>query len=190
MKQLIERRTELERKFKAKQQELDDVKRQIEEINNTDFLDMTFEMYVQKSALQEYHYYQSDQLHKRMNEVRFHSLNGDLIKVIASHIRQQADNCPIVSDAFAEFECNPGNEVSKEVYNHAFNEKVDELHAESINALGEYFSIVGKETERLFEIELAGNLPASITTVEIATNAESVSKGIPYNYANRKSTRK
>lgn len=190
MKQIIEKRTELERKFKAKQQELDNVLQQIAEINNTDFLEMTFDMYVKKSALQDYHHNQSDQLQKRVNEVRFNNLNGNMIKIITSHIRQQADDCPTVSNAFSEFERSPNDRVLKEVYYSAFNEKVDELHTESINMLGEYFSIVGKETEQVFKNELKRELPAAITVVEIETNAESVSKGVPYDYANRKSTRK
>ena len=145
MKQLIEQRTAYERKFKAKQLELDSVKQQIEEIDNTDFLDMTFDMYVKKSALQDYHYNQYDQLNKRMNTVRFDSLNGDLIKNITSHIRQQADVCPFVSSHFEGYENNPNNKGLEEAYHEAFNEKVDELHTEAVNGLSEYFAIVGEK---------------------------------------------
>ena len=189
MKQLIEQRTVQDRKFKDKRQELDGIKQQINEINNTDLFDMTFEMYVKKSALHEYHYNQSDQLQKRMNEVRLDRLNGDLKKNIINYIRQQADDCSTVLSKFEEFESNPRTEWLEEEYRKAFDNEVDKLHGEAIELLGEYFGIVGKESERIFRVEFGRELPAPITRGDIGTNVESEQKGIPYDYARRTSRR-
>lgn len=190
MNRLIEQRTDKERNIKNKLKELNEIKNTIEEINNTHFLEMTFDKYKNKTLLDEYYHNQYLKLSEYINGVRFNQLDGNLIESLIKHFREQADNCIHVMESFKEFESNPDSKELENSYRETFNNKVDGLHLEALELLTEYFALVGEDETRIFKLKLKGKLPAPITTVDIETNMESKRRGIPYDYGNRKRSRK
>ena len=190
MKQAIQERTEWEKKFKAKYQELDNIKQQISDINNTDLFNMTFEQYSSKPLLQEYYDKQQAELVNRINAIRNDRTKGTLEQQITRYIRQQADNSENVAQAFKAFESNPNNSGLKEAYTEVFNAKVDELHNEALGLLDKYFETVDDRTGRILKTTLKHQLPAPISVVDIETKRESDIRGLSFDYATRTSTRK
>jgi|SRR5699024_3613728 len=186
MKQIIEQHTAFEKQAKAKQQELEDIKQQIERIDSTDLFAMTFDNYTIKPQLQAYYDAHSQQLANRVNAYRFDPINK-LDTNIINYIRQQADKeC---NDLFIEFENNPNDKATKEKYYEAFDHKVDELHVEALELLTDYFNAVDDDMARRLKSSIKTSLPKAITESDVETGRESKRRGIPFDYARRTSTR-
>lgn len=187
MENIIARQTVTAKKIKAKTIELQEIKQRLDDIDNKDLFEITFEEYRDKTALMEYHEKQYSKLVEFINST--HSdIQESLEKQISSSIKKKTDEDEEISKAFSKFEEQSENEDLRRVYEQLFNEKMNEMHQQMLSALSDYFEAVGSDEERKFKIRLQNELPTPISIVDIETRKESERLEIPHSYANRGKT--